>query len=193
MVSFAGNVFSILSLKVNDLSLREPLGGFYPILAGLVGYALFPAERKPQFLIIFILSIFIVRYGTHRRKLRNFQIKGMHFFLLSIIFESLLPSVYRVTLGYIGPTYLTFFRVVGILLLSLCFFPLKKTFKTLTPNKVLYSCVSGIAYSAGAVSSLYAIRTLGVVVTMLLSLLGPSLRYLTCYFILKEKVRGEKL
>jgi glucose uptake protein GlcU len=46
-----------------------------------------------------------------------------------------------------------------------------------------------MVYAVGAVASLYAIQRLGVVLAMLLSLLGPFLRYYSGYFILKENVR----
>jgi glucose uptake protein GlcU len=189
VVSFGSNVFDEFSLKVDDLSLREPLSDFQTILAGLVGFVLFPAERKPEFLAVFILGTLIMYWGTHRRKLRKFQQQGMSFFLIAMLLESLLPSIYKLTLTYISPAYIGFFRVIAILMLSLLFFPLKKTMKAVTPKKVWYCLVAGVVYAAGTVASLYAIHTLGVVETMLIFMLGPALRYLVCYFILKEKVR----
>jgi len=188
LVSFSSNVFDILSLKADDLSLREPLCDFEPIVAGLVGYALFPAERKPGFLLAFILGAIIVYYGTHRRKLRRLQKKGMSYLALAISFEALLPSVYKETLGYLSPSYIAWFRVVSVLVLTSLFFPPKKALRA-SSKKLSYSFLSGIAYSVGAVASIYAIKELGVVLTMLLMLLGPFLRYMAGYFILKEKVR----
>jgi len=188
LVSFFSNVFDVLSLKADDLSLREPLCDFEPIVAGLVGYALFPAERKPGFLLAFILGAIIVYYGTHRRKLRRLQKRGMSYLLLAISFESLLPSIYKETLGYLSPTYIAWFRVVSVLVLTSLFFPPKKMLRA-SPKKLSYSFLSGIAYSLGAVASIYAIKELGVVLTMLLMLLGPFLRYTAGYFVLKENVR----
>lgn len=188
VVSFASNVFDVLSLKVDDLSLREPLLDFQPIVAGLVGYALFPAERKPGFLLAFLLGAIIVYYGTHRRKLRRLQKKGMSYLLLAVAFESMLPSIYKVTLGHLSPFYIALLRSLSVLVLSSLFFAPKNTRK-FSSKKFSYSFLAGMVYAVGAVASLYAIRELGVVLTMLLMLLGPFLRYFSGYFILKENVR----
>jgi glucose uptake protein GlcU len=193
-VSFGSNILDYLSLKVDDLSLREPMSDFQIILAGLVGYIVFPDERKPGFLLAFALGAIIMYWGTHRRKLRKFQKKGMLFFLFSIILESFLPSIYKITLEYLDPTFIAFFRVVLILMLASLFFPLRKTLKKISPKRGLYGLGSGVIYAVGTVASLYSIHTLGVVQTMLIFLLGPTLRYITCYFVLNEKVRkGEMI
>ncbi len=72
-------------------------------------------------------------------------------------------------------------------------FPVRSVRK-ITPSKVRYSFLSGAVYALGAVASIYAIQKLGVVLAMLLLLLGPFLRYLSGYFILKENVRkGEMI
>ena len=188
LISFGGNVLDFLSLKADDLSLREPLVDFEPILAGLVGYLLFPAERQPGFLLAFGLGALIVYWGTHRRKLRKLQRKGMFYLVLAVLLYALLPSLYKLTLEYVSPEYITFFRVVSILLLTVIFNPVKKL-KSLSPPKIVYGFASGIIYAIGAVASLYVIKTFGVVVTALLHLLGPALRYTSGYLILKEKVR----
>lgn len=194
VVSFASNVFDVLSLKVDDLSLREPMNDFKVILAGMVGYILFPLERRPAFLAVFILGIGIMYYGTHRRKLQKIQKKGMSFFLLCIILEAFLPSIYNLTLDYISPEYIALLRVIAILSLTLLFFPPKKMFTTLSSGKLTYGFASGFIYAVGTVASLYAIDKLGVVQTMLILLLGPALHYIAGYFVLKEKVRrGEVL
>jgi|GEM_PF-1193627 len=190
LVSFASNVLDVFSLRADDLSLREPMNDFQVLLAGLVGYVVFPAERKPVFLAVFVLGIFIMYWGTHRRKLRNFQKQGMTFFLFCCILEALLPSIYKITLGHITPAYIGLFRVIFILLLSTTFFPHKKTFKDLSSKKIWYSLASGAIYATGTVTSLYAIHVLGVVHTMLILLIGPSLHYLSGFIILKEKVRA---
>jgi drug/metabolite transporter (DMT)-like permease len=191
--SFGGNVFDELSLKADDLSLREPLVDFEPILAGLVGYAVFPSQRKTAFLIAFILGGFIVRWGIHRRKLRKGQKKGMFYLLIGVMLYAILPSLYQETLHYISPSYLAFFRVTAILVLTSIFFPPKK-WKGFTTKRVSYVIAAGIIYAIGAIASLYAIRIYGVVLTMLFLMLGPALRYLAGQFILHEKVRrGEVL
>lgn len=190
-VSFIGNVFDTLSLKADDLSLREPMIGFEPILAGFVGYLLFPTERKSGFLLAFALSAVVVYLGTHRRKLRVRQGKGMFYLFLAVIFYSTLPSIYKWTLDYINPEYISLFRVISILILASFFFPVQR--RKHSPKKVFYALASGFAYAIGAVASLYAIQKLGVIQTMLLLLLGPSLKYFASWFILREKVRKGEL
>jgi drug/metabolite transporter (DMT)-like permease len=187
LVSFASNVLDVLSLRVNDISLREPMLDFEPAVAGLVGYIFFPAERKTGYLIAFILAFFIVRYGTHRRTLQKAQRKGMSYMLLATLLNALLPNMYKVTLGYMSPAYIAFFRVAAVLVLATLFFSFKN--QDYSAKKVTYGLTSGVIYAAETVFSLYAIHILGVVVTMLLLLLGPALRYISGYFILKEKVR----
>jgi hypothetical protein len=188
LFSFGSNIFDCLSLKVNDLSLREPLVDFEPIAAGLAAYAIFPAERKPAFLMAFILGAFIVNWGVHRRKLRKFQAKGIFYLSIAVVLEAFLPSLYKESLHYMSPVYIAFFRFASVLVLSTIFFPMK-SIKGITTSKVWYGFIAGVIYTVGAVASIYAIKILGVVLTMLFLMLGPSLRYLSGYFILKEKVR----
>lgn len=193
LFSFGGNVFDELSLKADDLSLREPLVDFEPILAGLVGYALFPSERKPAFLIAFILGAIIVRWGIHRRKLRKNQQIGMLYLLIGVILYAILPSLYQKILEQVSPSYLAFFRVTGVLLLATLFFRAKSK-RGFTVKRVSYGVAAGIIYAVGAIVSLYAIQIYGVVLTMLFLMLGPALRYLAGQFVLREKIRkGEVL
>ncbi len=186
--SFGGNVFDCLSVKANDLSLREPLVDFEPIVAGLAAYVLFPAERKPTFLVAFAVGALIVRWGIHRRKLRKHQSKGLFYLWIAVFLYAILPSLYKEALLYMSPVYIAFFRLGSVLLLTTIFFPYKST-KGLSTKKVWYSFASGVIYALGAVTSIYAIQVLGVVLTMLFLMLGPAMRYLAGYFILKEKVR----
>ena len=186
--SFGSNVFDCMSLKVDDLSLREPLIDFQPIMAGLIGYVIFPAERKTSFLAAFIVAAFIVRWGIHRRKLREFQAKGMFYLSVAVVLEAFLPTLYKESLYHMSPIYIAFFRLALVLVLTSIFFPAKKL-RGITPSKVWYSLIAGIIYTIGAVAAIYAIKVLGVVLTMLFLMLGPALRYLSGYFILREKVR----
>lgn len=190
--SFAANVFDALSLKANDLSLREPLINFSPILAGLVGYVFFPAERKPIVLLAFIAGALIIHWGMHQIKLGRVQKKGIGYLLLAIILYAFLPTLYQETLGYLSPAYLTFFRVIGALLLVSIFIPFKNA-RGFTPKRVWYGMLSGVACSVGAIAGLYAIQAYGVVLTMLFMMLGPALRYLAGYFLLREKIRKSEI
>lgn len=186
-ISFAGNYLDYLSLKHDDVSLREPLWSFEPILAGLVGYALFPEDRKEIMIPAFLLGIFIVYYGTHRRHLGSLQKKGMTYLLIAVILHSFLPSIYSFVLQYVAPEYITLFRVLVVLLLTWLFMPVKCRRKTV--RKTAYGLASGVLYAAASVAGLYAIAHLGVAQTMLLMMLGPSLVYLVSYLVLREKVR----
>jgi drug/metabolite transporter (DMT)-like permease len=188
VVSFGANVFDYLSLKADDISLREPLFDFEPVIAGLVGYALFPAERKTGFLLAFLIGGVIVYWGSHRRRLGKRQKRGMLYMLLAVSLFGLLPSVYKLSLGYLSPVYITLLRTSAILVLASVFFPMANV-RRLSAKKINYSLLGGVVYALAAVASLYAISRLGVVLTMLLSLLGPALRYLAGYFVLKENVR----
>lgn len=189
LVSFGGNVFDDLSLKADDLSLREPLVDFEPVLAGLAGYLFFPTERKPIYLLAFLLGAVVVYWGSHRRKLRRVQSKGLLYLFLAGLFYALLPSIYKITLPHISPAYISLFRVASLLLLTTIFLPTGRKLKKLSSKKLGYSFASGVIYSVEAVANLYAIEKLGVVLTMVLLMLGPALRYLTSYFVLKENVR----
>jgi drug/metabolite transporter (DMT)-like permease len=193
LFSFAGNLFDELSLKSDDLSLREPLVDFEPVLAGLVAYMLFPEEQKPAYLVAFLLGTIIVYWGIHRRKLRKKQKKGILYLLIAVGFFAALPSLYGEALKYINPEYIAFLRCGMIVILCALFFRPKK-WKGFTRKRVNYGLLAAIAYGVGAVASLYAIQSFGVVLTMLFLMLGPALRYLAGQFILREKVRrGEVL
>lgn len=186
--SFGGNVFDEISLKADDLSLREPMVDFEPILAGLVGYALFPSERKPIFLLAFVVSAFVVYWGTHRRKLRRIQKKGMTYLLMAAALYAFLPSIYKLALPYLSPAYISLFRVVSILVMLAIFLPVRRASK-MSSAKLRYGLTAGVVYAIEAVVSIYAIKSLGVVLTMILFMLGPATRYWSSSFILKENVR----
>lgn len=194
LLSFLGNALDYLSLKADDISLREPLIDFGPIVAGLFGYLLFPEERRPGFLIAFALSAVIVYFGTHRRRLRKVEKKGMAYLLAAVLLHATLPSIYKYTLPYISPEYITLFRSFGILVLIYIFMPVHKVKRRRKKShhlgQISFGFVSSILYAIGAVASLYAIQNLGVVVSMLFLLLAPVITYLAGYFVLKEKVRG---
>ena len=192
MFSFGANIFDSLSLKVDDLSLREPLINFSPILAGLVGYVFFSDERKPIILLAFIVGTFIIHWGMHQIKLGRVQKKGIGYLILAISLYAVLPSLYYEVMDYFSPVYLTFFRAMGVLLLITLFLPVKKM-RGFTPKRVWYGVLSAFICSIGAIAGLYAIQSYGVVLTMLFMMLGPALRYLAGYFILNEKVRRSEI
>jgi len=112
----------------------------------------------------------------------------MFYLTIAMVFSALLPSLYKITLAHINAFYIALFRVLIILVLVQVFLPVRKL-GSLTPNKIKYGLLSGFIYAAETVVSLYAIKKLGVVETMTLFLVGPSLMYLSSYFVLREKVR----
>jgi drug/metabolite transporter (DMT)-like permease len=187
LVSFAANVFDYLSLKADDITLRQPMLSFEPILAGFFGYVFFPAERKPAFLVALIISLFVVHYGIHRRRLGKNQTRGIGYLFLGVVLYALLPSIYKVTLPYLNPEFIVFFRVWAILLLTTVFMPIKISLKP--QNKVVLGIAAGLFNAAASVAGLFAIEKLGVVQTSLILILAPVLIYLAGFFLLKEKVR----
>jgi drug/metabolite transporter (DMT)-like permease len=191
LVSFTANVFDYLSLKVDDITLRQPMLGFEPILAGLFGYIFFPNERKPAFLVALIVSLAVVHYGIHRRKLGKNQSRGIGYLFLAVVCYALLPSIYKVTLPHINPEYIAFFRIWAILLLTTIFMPIKISLKP--SNKVFLGILAGIINAVGAVAYLYAVASIGVVQTSLLLVLAPVLIYISGYFILREKIHVGEL
>ncbi|MCL2037981.1 GRP family sugar transporter [Candidatus Saccharibacteria bacterium] len=187
-LSFAGNILDEHSLKRNDLSLREPLVNFEPILTGLVAYALFPGERKPIYLVIFIAGAVIVWWGVHRRKLKDFQSKGMRYLWIATMLYAAVPILYQIALDYLPPANIALVRVVAILVLLRLFFPPKKNRK-LTGKMKRYGMIAGLVYAGGAIVGLYAIKELGLLLTMSFLMLGPALRFLAGKLFLREKVR----
>ncbi len=187
LISFLGNLFDNLSLKINDISLRQPVMGFEPALAGLVGYVLFPDERKTSYVVAFILAMIIVYWGTHQRRLRKAQKRGVACVFVAVTLYALLPSLYKLTFDYMNPEQVAFFRVAIILALTMIFIPFQQ--RRLSASKIKYGLGAGIVYAAGTVFSLYALDALGVMTAMLLLLLSPALIYASGYFVLKEKVR----
>lgn len=192
VISFAANFFDFRSLKVNDVSSREPVLDLNPIIAGLFGYLLFPSEREVGFLVALILSGLVVYWGSyskHRRKIRE---RGMFFALGAVLFYGLLPSLYKLMFEYFTPEYILLFRVLGVLALSMIFLSVK-TSSRFSKNSVGLGLSSGIFFSIAGIASLYSIAILGLIVTMFFLLLGPALRYSIGFFVLKEKIHKREM
>lgn len=185
--SFLGNVFDEVSLKTTGLSEREPLNNFEPILAGLIGYLLFPAERDPAALVAFVLGTFIVYWGVGNVHFRKSHNKGMFYLLIGVCLYAVLPSIYGQVLKDVSPAELALFRCVSVLILASLFFA-PKGWKGFTQERVKYSFLAGVFYAAGAIASLYAIQVYGVVLTMMFLMLGPALHHLAGWLILHEKI-----
>lgn len=185
--SFLGNVFDEVSLKTTGLSEREPLINFEPVLAGLIAFLLFPAERDPAALVAFVLGAFIVYWGVGNVHFKKHHNKGMFYLLIGVSLYAVLPSLYGQVLKYVSPAELAFFRSASVLILASLFFA-PKGWKGFTTKRVKYSFVSGTIYAIGAITSLYAIQAYGVVLTMMFLMLGPALSHLAGWLILHEKI-----
>lgn len=187
LISLLSNVLDAISLKVNDLSLREPLSGFHPILAGFIGYILFPEERNAYLLAALIAGGFVVAWGINLRTLRKAQKIGILYMLFAVILESLLSNVYAVALQETRPELIAFVRTASIALLLYFFLKPKRRVRKRRKQSLSLAVLAGLAYGVGAIVGLYAIRDLGIVTTMLLMLLGPALRYTSAFIFLKDK------
>lgn len=192
VISFVANFFDYRSLQINDISSREPVLDVTPIIAGLFGYILFPSEREAGFLIVLLLSIVVVYWGSYSTHLRKAQKRGMHFVLASVILYSLLPSLYKLMFDYFSPEYVLLFRVLGILVLSLIFLS-SSGLSHFSRATVTLGLLSGVFFTIAGLATLYSIAILGLINTMFLLLLAPALRYSIGYFILKEKIHRREM
>ena len=186
-LSFISNVVDENSLKINDLSLREPLSNFHPILAGFIGYWLFPDERNILLLLALVFGGLIVLWGIKPGKLAKAQRLGIIYMASSVLAEGVLSNVYALALESVSPEYIALVRTVAIwILLALLFKPKKRRYST-KREATLWALGAGLVYSLGAIISLYAIDALGIVTTMLLLLLGPALRYASAFIFLRDR------
>lgn len=186
-LSFISNVFDEISLKINNLSLREPLSNFRPILAGFIGYMLFPEERDLLLLVALMLGAVVVAWGVKPSRLAKAQRAGITYMALAVLAEASLSNAYAVALENVGPEYIALVRTVFILVLLAIFFKPRKRNRKREKKSTQLAIAAGLAYSAGAIVSLYAIDRLGIVTAMLLLLLSPALRYASAYIFLKDK------
>jgi glucose uptake protein GlcU len=185
-------VFDFRSLKVNDLSSREPVRDLGPIVAGFFGYMIFPSEREAGFLIILILSAAIVYWGSYTKHRRKNRRRGMIAMLLAVVLYAMLPSLYKLSFEFFSPEYILLFRVLGVLALSLIFISLMKKSR-LPKNSITLGVSSGIMFTIAGITTLYSIAVFGLIVTMFFLLLGPALRYAIGYFVLKETAHKREM
>jgi len=193
LISFIGNILDEQSLKVNDLSLREPLSNLKPLLAGFMGYLIFPEERNPLLLVALILGALIVMWGIQYGKSSKQQKVGVMFLAGAIVFSAMLKNVYVLVLKNFSPEIISLVRLSSILFLLLLFFSPKKRVYGSKEKAKRYVFSAGFLYAAGSIASLYAIQSLGLVVTMLFMLLGPALRYITAYIFLGDEPDKNKI
>lgn len=187
LISFVSNMFEFKSLKMINLSLREPVNNFKPVLSGVLAYLVFPEDRNLGIIVAFLLASIVLSWSVYPSMRRYKNRNGLKLVLASVSVKATLPILYGLLLVYFTPEYVTLFRAAGISILVLAFMP-RKQLKGLGGIKLKLGLSSGVVYATGTVASLYAIATLGVATTMLLSLAGPAIRYVSARFILKEVV-----
>lgn len=187
VISFGQNFFDYVGLSTKNLSLREPISNFEPILASALAYVLFPSERNIKYMIAIFIGVIILYLGSADRKLKLSLDKGIIYLFLGVVCSAILASVYKFGLETVSPTYLLLIRTVGVLLLTQLFF--KPNLKSLRKNQITLGVVSGLIYVVGNLSRLYSIQYLGLNFTIMVLLLGPAIVYMCCSLILKEGVQ----
>ena len=192
VTSFFANVCDYRSLKVNDVSSREPVRDLGPVVAGLFGYILFPSEREAGFLIVLILSALVVYWGSYSRHRPKKRERGMLLALLAVILFAVLPPLYKFSLDYFTPEYIHLFRVLGILVLTVIFGLFSKR-PRFSKSSVGLGMLSGVIFTISGIAILYSIAIFGLIVTMFFLLFGPALRYGFGFFILKEKIHKREM
>lgn len=191
IISFAQNLFDYIGLSTNNLSLREPIINFQPILAGFLAYLLFPSERNIQYLVAIVLGVAVIYFGSSQRRFKLQFDRGVVYLFLGTVCSAILVNVYKLGLETIPAPYIFLFRSTGVLLLLLLFF--KPNLKKLNGNRIKLGVGSGLLYIVGSISQLYSIQYLGLNFTILLLLLGPGLIYIASSFVLKEKVTRKQI
>lgn len=192
IISFSANIFDFRSLKVNDLSSREPVRNLGPVVSGLFGYILFPSEREVGFLVALILSALVVYWGSYSQQRQKIKRRGMLYILVAVFLYALLPPLYKFMFEFFTPEYVMLFRVLGVLALSMIFLSLAEL-PHFSKNNVSLGLLSGVFFSIGGIAALYSIALLGLIITMFFLLLAPALRYSFGFFILKEKIHRREM
>lgn len=90
------------------------------------------------------------------------QKKGMRYLIAAVMIYAIGPSIYKITLPYISPEYITIFRVVFILAMSSMFLPVRRSESKNRKNKNILGVGAGILYAIGSVAGLYAIDAYSV-------------------------------
>ncbi len=186
IVSFGQNFFDYVGLRTKNLSLREPISNFQPILAGFLAYALFPSERNIKYIVAIIAGSAILYASNSNRRLKLEFDRGTAYLFIGMVFSAVLASVYKVGLEHVSPFYLLLFRSLGVLLLVKVF--MRPRLKGLKNNQVVLGIGAGVMYIVGNLLQLYSIQHLGLNFTIMILALGPAMIYTGCSLILKEKV-----
>ena len=191
IVSFGQNFFDYVGLRTKNLSLREPISNFQPILAGFLAYALFPSERNTKYIIAIIAGTAILYASNSNRKLKLAFDKGTAYLFVAVVLSAVLTSVYKVSLEHVSPFYLLLFRSAGVLLLVGVF--LKPRLKGIKNDQLVLGVGAGVMYIVGNLLQLYSIKHLGLNFTIMVLALGPAMIYTGSSLVLKEKVLPKQI
>ena len=191
VISFGQNFFDYVGLSTKNLSLREPINNFEPVLASFLAYALFPSEQNIKYVVAIILGTVILYASNANRKLRLEFDRGTLYLLLGVVCSAILASVYKLGLDSISPFYLLLFRAGGVLLFTYLFF--RPNLKKLRKNQVRLGVGSGLIYLIGNLTRLYSIKILGLNFTIMILLLEPAIIYMGSWLVLKEKVLAKQI
>lgn len=191
IVSFGQNFFDYVGLHTKNLSLREPINNFEPILASFLAYVLFPSERNIKYVVAIIASTVVLYAANSNRKLKLEFDSGTLYLFLSVVCNAVLASIYKLGLESISPFYLLLLRAAGVLLLLWVFF--RPHLKSLKKDQTMLGVGSGLMYIVGNLSRLYSIKYLGLNFTIMVLMLGPIIIYTGCWLVLKEKILSKQI
>jgi drug/metabolite transporter (DMT)-like permease len=192
VVSFVQNILEYKGIQVMPLPAREPISDLYPVVVGVMAYAVFPSERDVKYLLAIIACILVLYWGNMKRHSWKAAFsRGSGYVFLYMILGAVLANIYKVALLEIRPEYITFFRTGAILLLSVVF--LRPRLSHIPARSVSLSLLSGFFFGTSAIIELFAIQYLGLNRTILLTMIGPGLIYALSYVALKEKVHPRQV
>lgn len=186
IISSASNYFDFKGLSTTNLSVRQPINNFQPVLASFLAYLIFPSERQPKYILAIIIGTAILYLANSNRKLKLQIDRGVIYLILAMVCSAALQSIYKLGLESVTPMYLLLFRTAGVLAFSVFF--LKLNLPSLKKNQVRYGIGAGLLYLVANLGELYSIHQLGLNLTILVLLLGPAMTYLLCSLVLREKV-----
>lgn len=190
LVSFFQNIFEFKGLSLKDLSYRQPISDFQPLLASFMAFIIFPSERQIKYLIAILIGCLIL-YWANSYKNKITIDKGTWYILGGILFQAILSNLYKFSLDSIPAEYILLFRVLGVLLLLLAF--TKVDFKSITKKQSTFGIISSILYLVGSLAALYSIKIFGLQFSILALMVSPVLIYWFSLLFLKEKIDFKKI
>lgn len=191
IVSYGQNFFDYVGLHTKNLSLREPIQNFKPILASFLAYALFPSERNIKYIVAIMIGVAVLYATNSNRSLKLKFDMGTVYLFLGVVCSAVLTCIYKVGLESISPFYLLLIRAAGVLLLVQIFF--RPHLRSLRKNQLIFGVGSGFFYVIGNLAQLYSIKYLGLTLTIMILLFSPALVYISSAIILKEKVLPKQI